>query len=165
MSIDKARINSLARIHLYLSGIIKEQPDRIKEIEKFLHERSTKKTITKKEKVTFDIFSFLAEKGDENLKVKLNKMTLKELRKLVTFHGFYDSKTIQKWKKERLIQTIVDGAVLRTRKGSAFMQDSLDSSGVDLSKMTDETKSIETQKSKESLKPEEKQQDEGEKDV
>ena len=70
---------------------------------------------------SLDIFLILTQKGREGLCDNLSRLELKELRKLLTCHGFEKSKTIQTWQKERLIVSIVEKAVVRANQGSVFM--------------------------------------------
>lgn len=128
MSNEKNYSIRLSQILSYLSEIIKDKPDKIDEVELYLKNIVHKKNTKEKEIVSFNIFSYLSEKGEEGLRKKLEKFTMKELRKLITFHGFNNSKTIQKWKKDQLINNISEGAISRSQKGRVFMQNDLENS-------------------------------------
>jgi hypothetical protein len=113
----------VARILRILAKEIENNPELLKNEEFSLSDILKNKKGQKMENnlIDFDIFEIFSRDGKEALLEKLNQLDLNSLKKIVSQHGFDQSKLAIKWrKKEPLINLIIDRVVARSNKGKVF---------------------------------------------
>lgn len=63
---------------------------------------------------------YVMDYGIEKLREELEGLTEGELRKIVFYHHMDPTQGFRRWKREKLINCIVERAEVRSRKGDTF---------------------------------------------
>ncbi len=69
------------------------------------------------------IFDQMSRNGIEGLKKKLEELSVGELKSIIYYHKFIDSKAIYKLDKNNLVHLIMDRAKERSIRGDVFSKD------------------------------------------
>lgn len=123
---DKEISKKVAQILKILARKIEDNPDLLKDtglgiddIPGLKRKGKTKEPIM----IDFDIFQIFADGGDEALRQKLGLLELRDLKRIVSQHGFNPSKLADKWKnKDRLVNLIIKRVTARSDKGKVFKE-------------------------------------------
>ena len=72
----------------------------------------------------FDPVAVLREHGDQELRSRLSRLDLEQLKDIVAQYGMDPGKLVMKWKtQERVTDRIVELSTKRAQKGNAFRED------------------------------------------
>lgn len=125
MSDEREIAKKVARTLRLLAGKIEENPDMLKDIGLTLEDipAVTPKKKVKEPSIDFDIFQIFADQGELVLRQKLEPLELKKLKRIVSQHGFDQSKLAEKWRnKARLMDLILERVAARSEKGKVFKE-------------------------------------------
>jgi len=108
-----------------LFGIIADEantnPDFAAKLAQVLGEEVPSRTRGKRSPAILDPIAIYQTEAEQGLRLKLQGLTLDQLRDIVSEYGTDKSQLVMKWTKpERVIDHIVTTAATRARKGDAF---------------------------------------------
>ncbi len=125
---NKEQAEQLARVLRQLADALENDPSLFENVLQI----GTRKMSTRRPTRRLNPFQVLSEEGEPGLKLRLQKLTTRELRLLIQENRLDSSGLSNKWKdKQRLISFAFERLLSRYRHGDVFLEPSRTKTGED----------------------------------